>query len=253
MIVDWADIFDNSGAKVVSTTDKNRRAYVPSIAQRKAILASGIKPADCRPAPPFKITILLDANQDTVISGYYHAERSTVADRSPEPRMGQSFISEWLETGDEVFIGNIGPRLFAFKTANASDEKLISELARVVPLDLILAKAELASGTPARRRTTRQEFIRNPYVVLGALERCKNHCETPDCRQVLFKKDNGKFYLEVHHITPLQEGGDDSLINVAALCPHCHRELHHGVGRVALRAKLQSHISAKPLQRAKIR
>jgi len=30
-----------------------------------------------------------------------------------------------------------------------------------------------------------------------------------------------------HHITPVSEGGDNSIDNVEALCPNCHSEIHH--------------------------
>jgi len=30
----------------------------------------------------------------------------------------------------------------------------------------------------------------------------------------------------VHHIIPLADGGPDTLENVAALCPNCHRKMH---------------------------
>ncbi|MCD9544043.1 hypothetical protein GLP24_04155 [Photobacterium carnosum] len=42
------------------------------------------------------------------------------------------------------------------------------------------------------------------------------------------KKSNGEPYLEVHHIKPLSQGGEDSLENVKAICPNCHREMHFG-------------------------
>lgn len=32
--------------------------------------------------------------------------------------------------------------------------------------------------------------------------------------------------LEIHHILPLQQGGDNSLDNISYLCPNCHRIIH---------------------------
>lgn len=37
---------------------------------------------------------------------------------------------------------------------------------------------------------------------------------------------NGDPYLETHHIVWLSKGGDDSLENMVALCPNCHRKMH---------------------------
>lgn len=41
-------------------------------------------------------------------------------------------------------------------------------------------------------------------------------------------------YTEVHHIVPLAEGGQDTIDNVACLCPTHHREVHLGVRAVEL-------------------
>lgn len=32
--------------------------------------------------------------------------------------------------------------------------------------------------------------------------------------------------LEIHHILPLQQGGDNSLDNITCLCPNCHTIIH---------------------------
>lgn len=37
---------------------------------------------------------------------------------------------------------------------------------------------------------------------------------------------NGKPYLESHHIVWLENGGEDKLSNLCALCPNCHRKVH---------------------------
>jgi len=44
-----------------------------------------------------------------------------------------------------------------------------------------------------------------------------------------FDKKGNEPYLEVHHIIPLAEEGPDTVENAVALCPNCHREIHHGV------------------------
>jgi 5-methylcytosine-specific restriction enzyme A len=41
-----------------------------------------------------------------------------------------------------------------------------------------------------------------------------------------FKNRDGEPYLETHHIIPLADGGQDSIENVVALCPNCHRKMH---------------------------
>ena len=67
---------------------------------------------------------------------------------------------------------------------------------------------------------------RNPYVVAYTLRRANGICEL--CEQPSpFNKDNGEPYLEVHHVKHLKDGGEDMTENAVALCPNCHRMMHH--------------------------
>jgi 5-methylcytosine-specific restriction endonuclease McrA len=43
---------------------------------------------------------------------------------------------------------------------------------------------------------------------------------------------DGAYYLEVHHIIPLSENGEDSVDNAIALCPNCHRQEHYGEQKI---------------------
>ncbi len=38
---------------------------------------------------------------------------------------------------------------------------------------------------------------------------------------------------------PLSEGGADTMDNVCAVCPNCHRELHCGTNKVLLRKQIK--------------
>lgn len=241
----WERIFDNYGIKQVSETDKTKSAYVPNAGQRKAIMDAGVKPASERPAPEFLITVLFDSLHKTVRSSYYHSERLD-PNRTPEPRMGHEIISSWLDRGDRVLIGNIGKQVFALKLGRApveNDAIMREVVQRSDPLT-ILARAKAAKkGPPPTREVKRSDFVRNPYVVAAALIRANERCEMPGCNRDLFEKSEGTVYLEVHHVIPLGEGGDDVLGNVAALCPHCHREQHFGKDRASQRESLIKHVA----------
>jgi len=249
MAVNWTPLFDIYGIKKVTATDKSHQAYIPNEDQRRALDAAGILPSTIRPTPSFSLTVLFDISRDRVDSGYYHSVRSAVAARPPEPRMGKELIRDWLSPGDELLIGNIGAQIFACKMNSVppSSEVVAEEVACRSTRASIIARANAATGWAGKRKTIRTEYSRNPFVVLGAIERAAGNCETPGCRRVLFKKDDGSSYLEVHHIIPLSEYGRDTLRNVAAICPHCHRELHYGINRVTLRTSLLHHIAGKLL------
>jgi hypothetical protein len=81
---------------------------------------------------------------------------------------------------------------------------------------------------PTRTIVCQAVFNRNKYVIAEVLERAQGRCEKCS-KSAPFLKDTDKNpYLEVHHIVPLAEGGDDTVENAIGLCPNCHRHAHHG-------------------------
>jgi 5-methylcytosine-specific restriction protein A len=75
-----------------------------------------------------------------------------------------------------------------------------------------------------RRRIVHQ---RSEAVRVYVLRRADGTCEC--CEQPApFVRKNGAPYLEPHHVDRLADGGPDDPAHVAALCPNCHRRIHHG-------------------------
>lgn len=64
----------------------------------------------------------------------------------------------------------------------------------------------------------------------GFCESCANRAP--------FKNSVGQPFLEVHHILRLADDGPDSVENVVALCPNCHRKAHFSVDREMFRHEL---------------
>jgi predicted HNH restriction endonuclease len=73
------------------------------------------------------------------------------------------------------------------------------------------------------------EYDRDPLVITIARKRAGHRCEARDCAHPTFETSEGVAYTEVHHIVPLADGGEDTIENVACLCPAHHREVHLGV------------------------
>jgi 5-methylcytosine-specific restriction protein A len=95
-----------------------------------------------------------------------------------------------------------------------------------------------SASSPVERYTVSGEvFKRSPEVRKQVLTRANGRCES--CDQPGFKMSDGRVYLETHHIIPLCEGGQDSDLNVAALCPNHHREAHHGAKKSEIRESLR--------------
>jgi hypothetical protein len=110
-------------------------------------------------------------------------------------------------------------------------EASASEWANAHSLDLSMA--ELAAllpaigHTPPKVAVTTYSYVRNPYVVAYALKRAQGFCH--DCKKPgpFISAATGEPYLEVHHKVRLADGGADDTENTIALCPNCHRKMHH--------------------------
>jgi hypothetical protein len=85
-------------------------------------------------------------------------------------------------------------------------------------------------GNPNPERSDPREgkgaFKRDAAVITWVKQRADGVCEKCDQPAPFLNKD-GKPFLEVHHIVPLSEEGEDIVANAVALCPNCHRECHH--------------------------
>lgn len=79
-----------------------------------------------------------------------------------------------------------------------------------------------------RINLTASKFNRNPYVVEYAKRLANGICQ--DCKQPapFVNRLTNEPFLETHHITPLAQGGPDTIENTIAICPNCHRKRHYG-------------------------
>ncbi|MCL0329836.1 HNH endonuclease [Apilactobacillus xinyiensis] len=67
--------------------------------------------------------------------------------------------------------------------------------------------------------------IRNIEIVELARIFAEGVCQLCE-QEAPFKDKNGSPFLEVHHIKWLSQGGSDTINNVIAICPNCHRRMH---------------------------
>ncbi|KAA1804759.1 MULTISPECIES: HNH endonuclease [Bacillus] len=75
------------------------------------------------------------------------------------------------------------------------------------------------------RTTQTSVFTRSVYVKEFARRVSKGICQLCD-KEAPFLDKYGNPFLEVHHIHYLSKGGSDTIDNVVALCPNCHRKIH---------------------------
>lgn len=90
---------------------------------------------------------------------------------------------------------------------------------------------------PTQHYVTARHHVRDPQVKAWVLMTAAGMCECCD-KPAPFITATGEPFLEVHHLHPLADGGSDTIGNTVALCPNCHRELHHGAETPVLRERL---------------
>ena len=79
---------------------------------------------------------------------------------------------------------------------------------------------------PKKISSTGSTYERDPAVKAWVLENAEGRCELCKSAAPFLARDS-KPFLEVHHVTYLAAGGEDTTENAVALCPNCHREAHY--------------------------
>lgn len=236
------NIFGNYGLKTVSRTDINKSAYVPNMPQKRVFEAANIDPMDRSEI----VVKELFTNRPLTIS--YYATLREGANRTPEPRMGLTDLITYMSVGDEILFTRDENTIFIYNLSNLEDldnneseneESLCSQ----INIDLLRDRASNINTRPNQESRTINSYPRNSILRAYIKERSNYSCEMPNCDYVGFEKENGQKYIEVHHVEPLFEGGEDSMQNTAALCPTCHRKLHYAENKEEMKVELLSFIS----------
>ncbi|MGH1588668.1 EVE domain-containing protein [Methylobacterium phyllosphaerae] len=135
------------------------------------------------------------------------------------------------------------PRVQA--TSSAVTAETLEEAARLLEredlsglLDRYTRGLSVRPIRPAVIQAQTRGFERDPLAVAITRKRAQFQCEVPSCSHPTFTTADGLPYCEVHHIIPLSEGGQDTIENMACICPAHHREAHWGLNKAAIEAAL---------------
>ena len=143
---------------------------------------------------------------------------------------GDPFLKEELDaTGNPRKVWKfplklITPNYLSENEINTLQEETNKKVETISPLKLI-SLADTISGDVSEITTLKKTYIRNPIIAKYAKTRANGVCEL--CGKSAPFIVDGKPFLESHHIIPLSEGGKDSIDNVTALRPNCHRKVHY--------------------------
>lgn len=104
-----------------------------------------------------------------------------------------------------------------------------------------IEQGEVGNADPEYRKRMRGSYLRDQKVRDLVLKRARGRCE--ECDELGFTKQNGRPYLETHHIISLSEQGPDRPHNVIALCATDHRRAHYAENWKELQDKFLAKLS----------
>jgi 5-methylcytosine-specific restriction endonuclease McrA len=249
---DLKRIFRYVAIKTVTKTDVNKDAYVVTQDQQGILEQAGYRPG-VYPLVTTVPIILLGTGECVKVS-YYGSQRAG-SGRTPEYRMGR-FLDR-IKIGDDLAFVTDGLNVYLCLVSkgrpSSTDVNRAYEEALVVanenlPLRVLIKRAKQARRKPLSQQTTKTIYNRDATIVALTHRRSGYKCEMPDCNYMGFNKINGGKFIETHHITPLSVGGEDSIENVAALCPTCHRMLHYAQDQ-----KRRKHLLKDAVMKANLR
>ena len=111
--------------------------------------------------------------------------------------------------------------------------------------DLRRAAYEAAEETQRKTATgdaRKSYYLRSAVVKAYVLRQANGVCESCSLPAPFLRKD-GTPYLEPHHTKRLADGGPDSPRWVAAVCPTCHRRIHHGQDGATMNERVQDRLA----------
>ena len=94
-----------------------------------------------------------------------------------------------------------------------------------LPMKELESPAQYSLREPSRHDRVTEDFNGSEIVAGYAKQRANGICQLCGL-PAPFRDREGEPFLEIHHIIPRNEGGQDAVENVVALCPNCHRKMH---------------------------
>ena len=165
------------------------------------------------------------------------------------PGIGQRAFLEWYQKfapirDVEIGEGKIGKGVLI---GNISDEENflgdLETFIRNVWVFKLVAKNQAIDGKiaallsslqttkkprrPGKRTTSSSTYERDPRITELVKLAAKGRCDLCEKDGPFKDKINDFPFLETHHVKWLSDGGKDWIDNTVALCPNCHRKMHH--------------------------
>lgn len=98
------------------------------------------------------------------------------------------------------------------------------EIAQLSNKELI-RRSEIISIKREPKKVSSLEYFRDPYLKEMVKRIADGKCQYCSNDAPFFDK-KGAPYLEEHHVKWLSQGGEDTIDNLVAICPNCHKMVH---------------------------
>ncbi|TPQ31528.1 HNH endonuclease [Bradyrhizobium guangdongense] len=126
-------------------------------------------------------------------------------------------------------------------TPEASEEEVNLKEKSLAELRALALAAATAPQAPSKE-SQRTYYARSMKVKAYVLRRANGVCEA--CKKAApFLRKDGSPYLEPHHIRRVADGGPDHPASVGAICPTCHRHIHHGADGDGVNQQLETYVA----------
>ena len=159
--------------------------------------------------------------------------------------VGRFSCSSW-EYREGVDVNGDERRMIVFHLIQPEDDEEVTAPAPSPgTLDQLRQRALDAASEPGEKdpkEARRFYHERSAAVREYVLARADGTCESCGS-SAPFKREDGTPYLEPHHTRRLSDGGPDHPRWVGAVCPNCHREMHHGADGDEKNSRLQQDLS----------
>ncbi len=96
--------------------------------------------------------------------------------------------------------------------------------------DVLTPDTAVPANIPSAHARSGPTYRRDAKVRDAVLKLAGGNCER--CGQQGFVTTTGQRYLETHHVVGVAERGPDTIDNIIAICPNCHRQAHFAANRV---------------------
>lgn len=115
--------------------------------------------------------------------------------------------------------------IFPIKVVSSDiEEPSESEVLKLSNQELI-RRNEINKGDKECKTTEVKVYYRDPYLKELVKRIAEGKCQYCGEKAPFYDKYNVP-YLEEHHIKRMADGGADTIDNVVAICPNCHRKIH---------------------------